>query len=63
MKKPVQDGIVQCGISYPVVSFRHRELGPDQSGFEIVAVFKDFEEILAVLGCRGRQKEVLHDPM
>ncbi len=38
------------------------DLGPYQSGFEIVAVFKDIEEILAVLGGRGRQMEVLHDP-
>ncbi len=55
MNKPVQGGVPDA-----VVPFRQRDLGRNQRGFEIVAVFKDFEEILAVLGGHGRKKEVLN---
>ena len=60
MNEAVQDRIGQGGVSDPVVPLRKRDLGRHECCSDIVAVFKDFEEILAVFGGHGRKKKVFN---
>ena len=56
MNKPIKDRTGQRGSPILSCLSGKRDLGGDHGGSEIVAVFKNFEEILAVIGGHGRKE-------
>ena len=53
MDEPVEDGISQGGVADSLMPVRDRQLTGDDSGADIVAVFKYFQEIMPAWSSSG----------
>ena len=58
---PVQDGVSDGGFANHGVPLGDGELSSDQSGFTLVALFKDFEKVKALLIVEAMGAPIIQD--
>ncbi len=57
----VEDGVGIGGVADKAMPVGDRDLAGDESGFAPVAVFEDFQKVMAALGRQGFETPVVED--
>ena len=59
MNEPIADGIGDGGVCDQLMPVVHRQLAGDQGGTQAVAVFKDLQQIVLLLGAEALEPPVV----
>ena len=59
VNKAVQYGVGVGGVTDQRMPAGHRKLAGDQGGFATIAIFEDFEQMVAGIGIKGFQSPVI----